>query len=636
MSIIGRPNTSTTIGATGTLRDPTTTIVIPPVVVIQLIGTRRTDGVFTDIHEVQFQWTQAVDNFILEDDVQWSANIIVYNLIGMDGGFSADVEFVSISTATQTATITVLADSVVGETQGPIADEVLSFEFASIIPPVFEINGADKVCVIADEIPITDNTYLDEVIGETMAGGAFNGDMESVRIGDYIYSVMQIQKHLITLDENGVRTENPLVDISKQAGAVLIRVDMTDCSQLVLKVYENITNAARSLVVDGTDLYFMEGSHYGYLGYTHFEDNSWKREVGGLYRIRHPNQTIEYLGKNWRSATATDNPQHGEIDDNEMEIVDYHYGNHGGSASPMLVDDDILHMITGYGNADGAFLIHGDELPFDRVGNWNWIQYHNKINQRVSLLETNDRTGYDIMRDIANITSSIIGFDNEQFFMFPRETKRAKLTSGVMAADDSIAIKDQNRVDASFNTGYAFVGSEVIEYTDVSAGMINGVKRGRNQTNASVHSVDDEIYFVDHILTLNQSTVEQPINTINLINDYRQLYNKIRVTYGENSFVEVQDDNSILENGEKRFEFEVPLDSHQGYWAKHIANQFLKRFKDVHQILDVMLKPSPYLKIGDVVLIIIPHRLHLMKTCQILDMNNDISRRLTDVKFVTI
>ena len=625
MSIIGRPNQSTSIGATGTLRDPTDTVIISPVVVIEIIGTRRVDGVLTDIHEVQFQWEQTIDGFEL-DDVEWSNNIIVSNLIGIVGSYSADVKFVSISTATQTATITVLANSVVGETEGPIADEVLSFEFASIIPPAFEINGADKVCVIADEIPIEDNQYLG-----IDRGGAFNGDMECVRVGDYIYSVIQIQKHLITMPDN-----DPLVDISKQAGAVLIRVDMTDCSQLVLKVYENITNAARSLVVDGTDLYFMEGSHYGYLGFTHFEDNAWKREVGGLFRIRNNSSIIEYLGKNWRSATATDNPQHGEIDDNEMEIVDYHYGNHGGSASPMLVDDDILHMITGYGNADGAFLIHGNELPFERVGNWNWIQYHNKINQRVSLLDTNDRTGYDIMRDIANITSSIIGFDNEQFFMFPRETKRAKIRNGTMSSDTYIAIKDQNRVDASFNTGYAFIDGEIIEYTDVLSGIVNGVKRGRNQTEADVHSVDDEIHFVDHILTLNQSTVEQPINTINLINDYRQLYNKIRVTYGENSFVEVQDDNSILENGEKRFEFEVPLDSHQGYWAKHIANQFLKRFKDVHQILDVMLKPSPYLKIGDVVLIIIPHRLHLMKTCQILDMNNDISRRLTDVKFVTI
>ena len=628
MAIRGRPNESTTVGATSTLRTVDTMVVeslTTPVVVIQLIGQRRVDGSYTDIHEVQFQWEQSVENFDI-DDILWSQNISVSNLQGMGNGYYADVDFVTMSTTPIEAFITVLADSALGETEGPVADETLTFNIVSPIPVGLNVTGADKVCVIADEIPIEDNQYLG-----IDRGGAFNGDMESVRIGDYIYSVMQIQKHLITIPDN-----DPFVDISKQAGAVLIRVDMTDCSQLVLKVYENITNAARSLVVDGTDLYFMEGSHYGYLGYTHFEDNSWKREVGGLYRIRHPNQTIEYLGKNWRSATATDNPQHGEIDDSEMEIVDYHYGNHGGSASPMLVDDDILHMITGYGNADGAFLIHGDELPFDRVGNWNWIQYHNKINQRVSLLETNDRTGYDIMRDIANITGSIIGFDNEQFFMFPRETKRAKIRNGTMSSDTYIAIKDQNRVDASFNTGYAFIDGEIIEYTDVLSGIVNGVKRGRNQTEADVHSVDDDIYFIDHTLTLNQSTVEQPINTINLVNDYRQLYNKIKVTYGENSFVEVQDDDSILENGEKRFEFEVPLDSHQGYWAKHIAHQFLKRFKDVHQILDVMLKPSPYLKIGDVVLIIIPHRLHLMKTCQILDMNNDISRRLTDVKFVTI
>ena len=85
MATVGRPNNSTTVGATSTLREITT--FTTPVVVIQLIGQRRVDGSYTDIHEVQFQWDQPdIQNFEI-DDILWSPNIVVENLENRASGY---------------------------------------------------------------------------------------------------------------------------------------------------------------------------------------------------------------------------------------------------------------------------------------------------------------------------------------------------------------------------------------------------------------------------------------------------------------------------------------------------------------------------------------------------------------------
>ena len=54
----------------------------------------------------------------------------------------------------------------------------------------------------------------------------------------------------------------------------------------------------------------------------------------------------------------------------------------------MLFVDDKLQMVTGYGDFDDIqernFGRFNSELeyPSERIGNWNWIQYGNELNQK--------------------------------------------------------------------------------------------------------------------------------------------------------------------------------------------------------------------------------------------------------------
>ena len=67
------------------------------------------------------------------------------------------------------------------------------------------------------------------------------------------------------------------------------------------------------------------------------------------------------------------------------------------------------------------------------INNWNWLRISRKLEQRISLLHTNKQKPFDLIKEIAYLTHSIIGYDtstimkgsvNEvvrEFFVRPRD-----------------------------------------------------------------------------------------------------------------------------------------------------------------------------------------------------------------------
>ena len=100
----------------------------------------------------------------------------------------------------------------------------------------------------------------------------------------------------------------------------------------------------------------------------------------------------------------------------------------------------------------------------------------------------------------------------------------------------------------------------------------------------------------------------------------------------------VEDANSIAENGARLLDVTVPLDDHQRVWAEWLAKSYLARFKDVHQILNLTLKPTFYMNVGDVVYLKIEERLHLNGTlCQVLEIRHNFrTPPSTAIKLVTL
>ena len=541
------------------------------------------------------------------------------------------------NTTNTTVTITVSADAAQVENSspailGPEADTSKTFEIAAPTA-VAQVTGADTVCVL--EKDIVSNDYLNDAIaflGDN-AGGAFTGALEAVSIGEYFYLLVQIRKFTQTVDENGdletpANPENFLSDL--QAGAALIRVNTDTCQFELLKAYPDVTLSARSLTVDGTDLYFIEGSHYMYEDNLIFSDQQWREKCGYVRKIEHPSSIIEEVGLNWRSATTTDNP--------DTEETDYFYGVHGATTAPIAIVDEALNMVTGYDNFDAIGQPRG-EHPVNRIGNWGWIQYHDQINQRLSEVLTNGRIGFDILKDIAILNNAILGFENDTFFMRPREPQKAvNGSSGITATQRSMTATDLNWGEFP-SEGYLLIGSELIKHAGADAdGQFANLVRGAEGTTAAAHTGKFEITFVNHILSLNSDTLEMPLKSVVIQNDNRQLYNRIRIRYGDGESVLVEDAESITENGARLLEVDVPLDAHQKVWAEWIANAYLARFKEVQQVIQLTLKPTFYMSVADTIVIQIPERLHLHnKLCQALEIKHGFrTPPTTAVKLVTL
>lgn len=541
------------------------------------------------------------------------------------------------NTTNTTVTITVSADAAQVENSspailGPEADTSKTFEIAAPTA-VAQVTGADTVCIL--EKDIVSNDYLNDAIaflGDN-AGGGFTGVLEAVSIGEYFYLLVQIRKFTQTVDDDGdlVTPQNPENFLSDlQAGAALVRVNTDTCQFELLKAYPDVTLSARSLTVDGTDLYFIEGSHYMYEDNLIFSDQQWREKCGYVRKIEHPSSIIEEVGLNWRSATTTDNP--------DTEETDYFYGVHGATTAPIAIVDDALHSITGFGNFDAIGQPRG-EHPVNRIGNWNWVQYHDQINQRLSEVLTNGRTGFDLLKDIAILNNAILGFENDTFFMRPREPQKAfNGSSGITATQRSMSATDLNWGEFP-SEGYLLIGSELIKHAGADAdGQFANLVRGAEGTTAAAHTGKFEITFVNHVLSLNSDTLEMPLKSVVIQNDNRQLYNRIRIRYGNGESVLVEDADSITENGARLLEVDVPLDAHQKVWAEWIANAYLTRFKDVQQVIQLTLKPTFYMTVADTVVIQIPERLHLHnKLCQALEIKHSFRKPpTTAVKLVTL
>ena len=594
-----------------------------------------------------------VQTFVIADittDVGTIGNF--QQVSGDPSKYTAELTVPPSNTSTQ-ATVTVSADSAQVVAQpavlGPAAATSRTFAIAAATPAV-TVTGADSVCVL--EKDIVANDYLNAVIphlGDT-AGGAFTGVLEAVTLGSYLYLVVQVRKFTQTVDDAGdlVTPANPNNFLSNaQAGAALVRVNTTTCQFELLKAYSDVTLAARSLAVDGTTLYFMEGSHYMYEDGVIFSDRQWREKVGNVYKIEHPSSGIQDVGRTYRSATTEDNPdtetaeaRHHDDSDRVTSAIDYFYGIHGGTTAPMTVVDDALHLLTGYGNFDNIGQPRGKH-PVNRIGNWNWIVYANAINQRLSEVVTNGRTGFDVLKAIAILTNSILGFKNDTFFLRPRAPQHAVngSGSGITATQTTLTAKALNWGEFP-SDGWLRIGDELIQHSGADEnGLFEDLVRGVEGTPAAAHTGNFDIRFVDHVLGLTTETLEMPITSIAAYNDNRQLFNRVRVRYGDGDVVPVEDAASIAANGERKpLDVDVPLDAHQREWAHWLAESYLARFKDVHQILNLTLKPSFYLNVGDVISLKIPERMHLDGTlCQVLEVRHSFGKPpATTVKLVTL
>ena len=401
------------------------------------------------------------------------------------------------------------------------------------------------------------------------ADGIYNGVMETHIVGDKIYMVNQLM-HAVGSSPNDFPNEG------RMAFGELAVYDLTASSYSVLKTYEYITTAARSLTTHKGELNFFEGSHYA----DAYNDNidfivkrdddgnsfrqlqyTWKADAGFVRKV--VGSAIEEVGR-WRSAFR--NP------DDDAALRDIHYGTHIGTASPMVSgpsdtgETSVLNMVSGYGDLDNILDIND---PVSLYENWQWLQVGTTLNPRFDIVNTNDKTGWAVLEEFVVSTNSSIGFDVNKFFF-----RSANAPEGPILEEDA-----------------------------------------------------------DYTLDINANTLLQPIDDLNFVNAEVIFFNDVRVQYGEQVALAVDKDSP---HPESILRVNTLLSDQQVDWANWLANQYLERFSTMRQMINLELIEHHDIEVGDIAFVKAEHRAHLNQACQVLDVDHDLDARTTTLVLIMI
>ena len=542
------------------------------------------------------------------------------------------------------------------------------------------------------------------------AGGGFAGVSDSIKNGNNMYFVTQIQRR-DPQDKHGIS------EVFKGAAA-LCHVDLssTPDSMRVLKTYLQVEDAARSLTLHQGKVYFFEGSHYQYHGFSGFNRRDTDTDLynnfntGNLYMIDDSNSDdirLEYKAGGWQSdVTVTD-----EIADVFRTSADPDIGPylpHDSTASPLvstepktsLNPDAEINMITGAGNMDDLIeyiskteteitentdfsileflgLASETEIEIDftvlltpsesttaDINNWNWIRYARTIEQRISHFHTNKQKPFDLIKQLAQLTNSIMGFQavidadgkiKNLFFMKPRDPYTG-LFNGIKPAVEGQGNNDlyyiENNRDfsalhpADGSTRLILINNELIGYNRHYERLMSfgNIIRGYSGTTVFEHRERDKFIYIDHILDLELSAYDPPITELKYRDDSGQLYNQVEIQYGitEDFTFRQEKYASIQMNSEQETSFEVPLDRHQLPWIEYLAEKFLERNKDMKYLITLVLKPTYYLNLGQSVLIRQRWRdkdrdgWHIFLAAQVYDISHSFDDNTTTCIFRTI
>ena len=579
MATQGPPNQQSFIGASSNIATGTELSRVKPSV--QIIAPEVIESAQQLQWSIGFVWSHNVQNFDAinaegqPEDVFFTGDTEGATLTQFGGGDNLYSAILTLPANAQgTIGVSVRADAAEGNgTTGPEFSEGISipFDTRSTAEP------SDIVCRRTRRIDLNRDISEDPSYS---GGGVYRNIFSSAKLGDYIYFVCQIQRQgglfgrttpsasgILTFLDNGAT-------FFIAAGAVLYRMNTTNCAFEILKRYDNITFAARSLAAINGRIYGFEGSHYNFINdglITNRETNvseykrsrfrdveaDWRKRCGNLFSIANDESALTHHGI-WTSAEPIENPHYNQDD------PDAFYGVHTGTASPIVGSADDIRLITGYG--DYSKVVSADpKEETQRYGNIAWLQFDTELKRRMPVLQTNNRTAYDIIREIARLTNSIISFDGDTFVLKPRDTTAAA------------------------------------QYT----------------------------------LELNAYTLEQPIEDITPYTDRANRYNAVVIHYGDGKTFRKQTPTAEAE-GVKAYAIDTPLGEENIVWVKWLADTFLARFSVTRHIVVVQLKPSPHLKLGDIVAINAAERVHLTGRYQLIEVSHFLSERRTEARFVSL
>lgn len=425
-------------------------------------------------------------------------------------------------------------------------------------------------------------------------------------------------------------------DIHAESEGYLINIKTTSSNISPIKHYRHFTRAARSPVIHNGEVYYFEGSHYQYqphaanvtrTGTLQIDRNDpYPDDTGNLIRM----DGDEYIdfGLCWRSAFGGGDSLVGGVSNPDNPSG---YGKHGGTASPMLSDGNVIHLWAGYGD-----LTHLNMPPVNDINNWHWIQFGRRIPQRIPIFHTNDKQAWERLNTLAKLTNATISHNNSKFRFTPRRTRQSTLIADITDTQQNIIVKDGSRFDVKQGgSGIVLINDELIRYNFLGSNELSELERGAEGSTPAPHKKGDTVIFVD-ALAFNHPDKKNLVS-LNFKPDFLGIYNQLTAHLtpitAHNAEVYLEHEESIDSNGEKPRDFNFDLLTwHERPWAETLLNDYLVDMHQAQYEVNITMPWAPHLKLGQTLVVDQQVVAHLRYTpVRILRISHDFETRKTHI-----
>lgn len=463
-------------------------------------------------------------------------------------------------------------------------------------------------------VEICKETYAFDASNPYRSNGIFMGVLEGEKIGDDIYLIAQLARKREGSNEIAYQT---------QGSGALVKVDVSAKTCTVLDTFPSILLSPRSLTEHNNALHMFFFSHYAAI----INPSPNDRSKGNAQVKQLVNDKIETLSLATRYRNRLSVEEGAEI------------GLGSGMATPMLSHNNELHFVSGY---DSLWTLDNNDDDVSRYNNFHWQQLSSRLNRRLPFVETNGVVGWDIVKDIAILTDSIIGFDVEGFFMKPRSTQTAQLAETISGTGDKTTIKYRGKNREFPAEGYIVIDDEVFLYDSNDGFTFSGVTRAWGGTDMQSHMEGQGIHFVSETLSLSDSMLHPPIDDID-ISLSPEHYNVIKLRYGQdfdNAFdeqvAEKVNERSLKVHPENDLDRNVPLSIHEKTLADWVATKLRDRYGHVRYRVNLELKLTLYANVGDYLFLLQKEKAFLSNVVQVVDLSHNIGTQTTNMVVETI
>ena len=254
--------------------------------------------------------------------------------------------------------------------------------------------------------------------------------------------------------------------------------------------------------------------------------------------------------------------------------------------------------------------------------NWQLFELTTDVPLKLPRLDTHNRRAWDVLTDLATLTHTAIGFENDAFTMRQRDAVRTRLTNDLARNVGTISVEGTSKFPSS---GYLLIRQEVLAYSDKTETTFTIDARGVHDSDIHAHDAESEVILVNGFAF--DHAIDSNLISVNLEPDFLNLYNQITVRYGEDNRTYLEDADSAEVFGERPYQLTLPnLSEHQRDWAKRLVESYLEETSQIRSLISMRLRWSPELEIGQIIVVHHEDNIHLdWVACRILRIYHDVA-----------